>query len=88
VVSAHVPPSAGGMEISLPGPLASFVEEQVAERGQGSPDEYVRELVLRERDRARLRRALLQGVASTPGTRADDDYFNRLRECQRPASRV
>ena len=76
------------MEISLPSSLASFVEEQVADRGEGSPDEYVGALVRREQDRARLRRALLQGVASVPGPTADDEYFNLLRECQRTASGV
>ena len=67
------------MNISLPDALKTFVDEQVAERGYGTSSEYVRELLRRERDRASLRRILLEAAASPPGAPADAAYFDALR---------
>jgi len=67
------------MEISLSGALASFVDEQVAERGLASPTEYFTLLLRRERDRAVLRRRILDGIASPPIGPADLGYFGALR---------
>jgi antitoxin ParD1/3/4 len=67
------------MNISLPDALKTFVDEQVAERGYGTSSEYVRELLRRERDRAELRRTLLEAAASAPGAPADAAYFDALR---------
>ena len=67
------------MNISLPGTLKAFVDEQVAGRGYGTSSEYVRELIRKDQDRQRLRRLLLDGAESTPGAPADDDYFEGLR---------
>jgi antitoxin ParD1/3/4 len=69
----------GTMNISLPDSLKSFVDEQVAERGYGTSSEYVRELIRKDQDRAHLRSLLLQGAASAPGQRADEQYFDGLR---------
>ncbi len=42
------------MNISLPGSLKSFVDEQVAGRGYGTSSEYIRELIHRHQDRLNL----------------------------------
>lgn len=67
------------MNISLPKALKSFVDEQVAERGFATSSEYVRELIRKDQDRRALRRLLLEGAASAPGSPVDAAYFDRLR---------
>lgn len=67
------------MNISLPEPLNSFVDEQVASRGYGTSSEYVRELIRKDQDRQRLRALLLAGVSSPEREPADDAYFEALR---------
>ena len=68
------------MYVSLPDSLKAFVDEQVSECGCGTSSEYVRELILRERDRTQLRKLLLAGAASAPTQPADAAYFQGLRE--------
>jgi antitoxin ParD1/3/4 len=68
------------MNISLPDSLKSFVDEQVVQRGYGTSSEYVRELIRKDQDRARLRGLLLQGAESAPGKPVDAAYFNGLRD--------
>ena len=67
------------MNISLPAPLKSFVEEQAADRGYGTSSAYVRELIRRDRDRQHLRSLLLKGGAAPPSVTADADYLEGLR---------
>lgn len=67
------------MNISLPGALKSFVDEQVTLRGYGTSSEYVRELIRKDQDRTRLRGLLLQGAESAPGKPVDKTYFDGLR---------
>ena len=43
------------MNISLPGALKSFVDEQSASRGYDTSSEYVWELIRKDQDRQRLR---------------------------------
>jgi antitoxin ParD1/3/4 len=68
------------MNISLPGTLKSFIDEQVAGGGYGTSSEYVRELIRRDQDRLRLRHLLLEGAGSPPTTEADAAYFSELRD--------
>ena len=68
------------MNISLPDSLKTFVDDQVSARGYASSSEYVRELILRDRGRHRLRGLLLEGVESPPAVAADADYSDRLRD--------
>lgn len=68
------------MNISLPDSLKSFVDEQVTQRGYGTSSEYVRELIRKDQDRLQLRHLLLQGASSAPGSVADADWFERLRQ--------
>ena len=70
----------GTMNISLPDQLKSFVDEQVKERGYGTSSEYVRDLIRRDQERARLRTLLLDGAASPAVGAADDGYFTDLRK--------
>jgi antitoxin ParD1/3/4 len=67
------------MNISLPGTLKSFVDDQVQQRGYGTSSEYVRELIRRDQDRLHLRGLLLAGAGSPPGAPADSHYFAALR---------
>ena len=67
------------MNISLPDTLKSFVDEQVSQRGYGTSSEYVRELIRKDQDRARLRGLLLRGAESAPGKPVDQAYFDALR---------
>ncbi len=75
------------MNISLPGSLKSFVDEQVSERGYGTSSEYVRELIRKDQDRQQLRGLLLAGAASAPTPQADAAYFEGLRERVRRAAK-
>ena len=68
------------MNISLPQPLKSFVDDQVSTRGYSTSSEYVRELIRKDQDRQRLRTLLLDGAASPPAVTADADYFGALRD--------
>lgn len=76
------------MNISLPDALKSFVDEQAAGRGFGTSSEYVRELILRDRDRQQLRQLLLDGASSPAEAPADTAYFDELRERVRTRSGV
>lgn len=67
------------MNISLPDPLKSFVDEQVKERGYGTSSEYVRELIRKDQERTRLRAILIEGAVSPPVGPADGAYFDDLR---------
>lgn len=67
------------MNISLPAPLKSFVDEQVADRGFGTCSAYIRELIRHDRDRQHLRNLLLEGGESAPAVTADASYFETLR---------
>ena len=68
------------MNISLPAPLRSFVDEQVVRRGYATSSEYVRELIRKDQDRQHLRSVLLQGTDSAPAEVADAAYFDALRD--------
>jgi antitoxin ParD1/3/4 len=68
------------MNISLPGGLKSFVDEQVVARGYGTSSEYIRELIRADQDRQHLRKLLLDGAASPVSAAADDAYFDELRQ--------
>lgn len=67
------------MNISLPDELKAFVDEQVGEGGFGSTSEYLRDLIRKQRDVAKLRALLLAGANSGPGKAIDDAWFVQLR---------
>ena len=68
------------MNVSLPDELKSYVDEQVGDGLYGSTSEYVRALIRRDKDRQQLRRILLDGASSSPGSVADASYFTSLRD--------
>ena len=68
------------MNISLPEPLKTFVDEQVAGGSYGTSIEYVRALIRNDQDRQRLRNLLLEGASSAPTGPADAAFFHDLRE--------
>ena len=72
------------MNISLPETLKSFVDEQVSSRGYGTSSEYVRELIRKDQDVQNLRALLLEGVASTPTSPVNAEYFDDLRARVKP----
>lgn len=67
------------MNVSLPDTLREFVDEQVASGRYGTSSEYIRELIRREQDRAKLRSALLEGASSPVEGAADAAFFDALR---------
>ena len=75
------------MNISLPDPMKSFVDEQVSQRGYGTSSEYVRELIRRDQGRQHLRELLLSGAATAPTVTADGAYFDKLRARVRKAAK-
>lgn len=76
------------MNISLPGTLKSFVDEQVNQRGYSTSSEYVRELIRKDQDRLKLRNCLLAGAASAPAALADASYFESLRDRVRKTAKT
>ena len=71
------------LTISLPEPLRAFVEEQAAQGGHGSPDEFVQALIRAEQTRqaeARLEALLLEGLRSEVGPMTPDDWEAIRRE--------
>lgn len=67
------------MNVSLPETLKDFVDRKVAEANYGTASEYVRELIRRDQDRARLRDMLLQGASAPVSGAANTEYFAALR---------
>ena len=68
------------MNISLPDELKQFIDAQVSEHGYGSSSEYLRDLIRKQRDIAKLRGMLLEGFNSGPATPVDDTFFAELRD--------
>lgn len=77
--SCHYAGIMSTMNISLPGSLREFVEQQAAEKGFATSSEYVRDLIRRDRDRQHLRSLLRDGARSGPAGPADASYFAGLR---------
>jgi antitoxin ParD1/3/4 len=68
------------MNISLTEDLKAFIDAQVAEGAYATSSEYVRALVRRERDVARVRALIDEGLSSPPGPPVDEAYWERQRE--------
>ncbi len=71
--------------VTLPDALKAYVDDQVAAGGYGSPGEYIRDLIRRERERQLLRGLIVEGLASGPGEVVDDAWFAGLRAQVRDA---
>lgn len=67
------------MNISLNEPLKRFVDQQVRDEGYSGTSDYVRDLIRKDRDVAKLRALLMQGAASPIDGEFDAAYFEELR---------
>jgi antitoxin ParD1/3/4 len=70
------------MNVSLPAPLKSWIEQQVAERGFSTASEFVRDLLRREQaaaSRARVDAHLLDAIESGPARKMDRKAWDRIR---------
>jgi len=70
------------MNISLPTPLKSWIEEQVALRGFSTASEFVRDLLRREQAaaaKARVEANLVEALDSGPTRPMDAKAWQRIR---------
>ena len=67
------------VNVTLPDELQSFVDQQVTENGFETCNDYIRDLIQRERDVQHLRDLVMEGVNSPPAGIADAEYFDQLR---------
>ena len=67
------------MTIYVPPELMAFAQGEVSARGMGTVNDYVCELIRKDRDRVNLRDLLMEGATSAFGTPADAKYFNGFR---------
>ena len=63
------------LNVSIPEPLKAYVEAQVDSGDYGTPSDYVRDLILDDRDRrlARLEDRLLENLKSRPIDLSDEE---------------
>jgi antitoxin ParD1/3/4 len=64
------------IRISLPESLTPYVEAQVESGAYGNPSDYVRELILNDRERhlSRLEDRLLEAIKSEPIEISDEEW--------------
>lgn len=67
------------LKISLSEELRNFVAHQASKQGYDTSNEYVLQLIHRERDRVQLRDLLMEGASSLPSKPVDTPYFEGLR---------
>lgn len=67
------------MNISLPEELKAFVEERVARGGYSTASEYMRELIRRDQNRARIEARIIEGLESGPPIEIDEAYWEAKR---------
>jgi antitoxin ParD1/3/4 len=60
--------------------MKAFVDRRVDQGGYGTSSEYVRELIRKDHDRARLREALLIGATSELMEESNEEIFENLRK--------
>jgi len=76
----------GTMNISLPDPMKSWVEEQAKAGRYANSSDYVRDLIRRDRARsdaiAEIQAAVDAGLASGPATSLDRSTFKALMRSQ------
>jgi antitoxin ParD1/3/4 len=71
------------LNVSLPEELSRFIDEKVATGEYGTAGDYIRTLIRqaqeRERDDARLKALLLEGLDSGPGIEVTPEFWKELR---------
>jgi antitoxin ParD1/3/4 len=68
------------MNISLPETMKTFIDRQVEQGGYSTSSEYMRDLIRKEQERAKLREALLIGASSELLGPMDEKYFDEMRK--------
>ena len=68
------------MNIPLPDIMRSHVDQRVSQEGYGTSNEYVRELIRRDKDHSQLRVMILKELESPETWQADAAYFQGLRK--------
>ncbi|MCC7142210.1 MAG: type II toxin-antitoxin system ParD family antitoxin [Candidatus Eisenbacteria bacterium] len=71
------------LNVSLPEPMRSWIEAQVAGGRYGNASEYVRELIRRDQERQaeeRLDQLLLEGLSSGPATPMTPEDWADIRK--------
>lgn len=67
------------MNISLPDEMKRFVDQQVREGAYAGSSDYMRALIRKEQDVAKLRALLQEGLDSGPPEPVTDAWFDDLR---------
>jgi antitoxin ParD1/3/4 len=68
------------MNISLPVPMKAFVDQRVDQGDYSTSSEYVRELIRKDHDLAKLREALLVGATSELMVETNEEFFEKARK--------
>jgi antitoxin ParD1/3/4 len=64
---------------SIPEDLQTFIEGQMIKNGFHSTDDYLRNLLDRERERERLEGMLIEGLESGEPIEVNDDWWEQKR---------
>ena len=75
------------MNISLPDSMKRFVDEQVREGDYAGASDYVRALIRKDQDVAKLRALLQEGLDSGPPEPVTEAWFEDLRRRVRARKR-
>ena len=67
------------LTVALTDSLRAYVDDRVVAEGYASADEYVRDLIRRDRERTQVRDLLIDGLASGAGDVVDNAWFDGLR---------
>src|SRR2546429_9581093 len=73
----------GSLNINMPDDLRAYIDHRTREGGFGTPTEYVRHLIRRDRDeeaQRRLERLLLEGLQSGTARGGGKGLFKRLHK--------
>ena len=75
------------MNVSMTEDLKAFIDDQMADGGFATSSEYLRALVRREREVARVNALLDEGGRSPQDPPVDQAYFDRLHQHIRERAR-
>ncbi len=77
------------MNVSLPGPMKDWVEQQTKGGRYSNASDYVRDLIRRDQERAlkiaAMQKAVTEGLESGPGSRSMDELREIARMKVRPS---
>lgn len=67
------------MNISLPEEMKAFVEEQLAKGGYSTVSEYIRHLIRKDQNRARIEAKIIEGINSGPAREMTPEDWEEMR---------